>query len=281
MTINTAAFAAFNPFPAYTWGTNSADLLYIEAAGNAGTVISAGSTNIDFIEVLDAENAWSSNEFTAPRTSTYTLEGAVFETPAANNQIDVYKDTGGGYTLLRKASEIQNSQAHTFKITEQLNAGDKLALRMITGSQLSNSTTEHWLRIKEIPTQASVVENLAASATLCQTKTLNAPTLTTAAVLLTFSNLTVGKYYKAKAAASIANSGTLSINHNSSQIVLATNTSGAFLDTRVNSPVFQAAATTATLENPDTVQVYGDDTTRETWMELCELPDSYVQTTKF
>lgn len=113
--------------------------------GNAGTALTADTTNIDFsTKVYDSHVAWSGTGFTAPRPAWYNYDGTIAVTASGGEGIEIYINTVRKY---RASSAVASSDIVHFSGGTYLNAGDILSFRSDTNKTLSNSAVAHWIAI--------------------------------------------------------------------------------------------------------------------------------------
>lgn len=123
------------------------------AGGNATEVITAGTTNIPFIESEDTTGSWDGDEFTAPLTMDYIFEGTIAFGSSSTRLTYAYKSVGGGaysqFKYIGTFPAAGDGGLQPFKSVIRLNAGDKIALRVVTnGGTLANTATGHTLFIR-------------------------------------------------------------------------------------------------------------------------------------
>jgi hypothetical protein len=118
-----------------------------QGAGNAATVITANTTNIDFTETTDSHGAFDGTTFTAPKTSFYIIEGAIRYTTSAVRRIDAYIDAVQG-----KQVGFQGASSPRVIISAivKLNKGEALTFRCSGGGTLNNDSLGHHLSIVEL-----------------------------------------------------------------------------------------------------------------------------------
>ena len=122
----------------------ASEKVFCQYTGNAGTVLTADVTNIDFTtKVTDSHGAWSGTVFTAPRPGFYNFAGSMLITAATAR--DIFAWVGGvkSYNLnLPNANATASFAGGVF-----LNAGVTLSFRSDTTVTLSNNATIHWIAI--------------------------------------------------------------------------------------------------------------------------------------
>ncbi len=92
----------------------------VQAYGNGGTVLTGGTTDIDFTtEDVNSHAAWSTDTFTAPVTGDYVFTGNIKTTASVTIAIDAYVNASQKF---RVGAEI-TSDTHDFSGQLRLNAG--------------------------------------------------------------------------------------------------------------------------------------------------------------
>lgn len=129
--------------------------IVVRAEGNGGTAITAGTTNIDFTQIEDTDNAFDGTTFTAPRDGYYSVEGSIYFTATGARRVHAYVD---GTDTRGLNSTDANNNIHDFSGIFKLSSGEALTFRTQTsGGTLSNSTTFHFLNIVEVAQQVNDV----------------------------------------------------------------------------------------------------------------------------
>ena len=276
---------------------NSSELLNISATGNDGTGV-VNTTNINFIETKDNKNAWNIDTFTVPvgYNGKYTISGLVALTTVAARVIDVYK----GGVFYKRCGDVISHDSHSFSCDLDLVENDVITLRQNTTANLQNTESLHFLSIKQTAFAMDIVHNLSNQKTKCQTKILSAAVTANGVMSdLTFNNLTIGKLYRYNSKIQIyenpspvsgfkevyidAKNGSTLID----RIIERTDANNIdyYRVTVKADKYFRATNTTLTTETASMnrtaiVGAVGLGTTY-TYVELCELPDTYVETTEF
>ncbi len=139
---------------------------YVEAAGNAGEVISVFTEDIPFIEAVDANGLWDGSGFTANRDMFIDVDGMT--SFSATSSAVLYQYIGG---VQGKAISVSQAASGEKKIntTVKLNAGQRFSIKSDSGVTLNNNPQTHHLVIKELPNYedlilASLEESQAATA---------------------------------------------------------------------------------------------------------------------
>jgi len=121
--------------------------IVVTGAGNGDEVITASTTEIPFTEISDDDSAWDGDQFTAPTTGYYKVDGSVHYTSNTAGRVELR--VGGTYTKTIGEPD-STSNIVNFNGTQLLNAGDVLSLRTNVTKTLVNSTIHHWLDIRRI-----------------------------------------------------------------------------------------------------------------------------------
>jgi hypothetical protein len=128
----------------YTTAVDSLTGSYLRATGNAGTSITANTTNIDFAnEVEDTSGSWNGTVFTAPKYGFYEVHGVVDIT--SNSSFYIYAYINGVQSIPLGTGPA--SAEKKFDGVVKLNEGDTLSFRSDQGVTLNNSTI-HSITIK-------------------------------------------------------------------------------------------------------------------------------------
>lgn len=122
----------------------ASDKVFLQYTGNAGTVLTANVTNIDFTtKVVDSSLAWSGTVFTAPRAGWYNMIGSVAFTAGVAANIRVYINTVQKFNMSSGVSDaIKNITGAAYLL-----AGDLVSFRSDTNATLTNSAVNHWISI--------------------------------------------------------------------------------------------------------------------------------------
>jgi len=277
---------------------NSSQLVRVKAEGNNNDVLTGGVTDIVFSEeVEDPYNAWDGSGFTAPKTANYLITGMMRFTTVATTQAVVYID---GASTETRVSYSPSDAILSFVGQVTLTQGQRLSLREPFARTLFDSEDYHHIEIQELPDTESIVKNLLAesSQTKCQTKILQGDITTNGSHIndLKFSNLKASRFYKLYVQSQIFTdpNNTVLVEIFNADDNVFTNKIGriyqlqgantGLFTTRSNAYVFKAVETFVTLyytESGTTQRIEGDGTKSETFATLCEMPETYVETTEF
>jgi len=182
----------------------SDDLCQVIAYASGAQALSVGYNNIAVdTKIKDNCNAYNNTTyvFTSPKDTCYAIAGTVkFAAGSSSDMFGEIADSGG---QLANRSGNRNTSSTIFhsKISSTplcMNQGETLRLRGYTDIA-KNTEGVSGLTITELPDTSSIVKNLLAesSQTKCQTKYLSSNTSTTGVMPeLTYTNLTVGKKYR-------------------------------------------------------------------------------------
>jgi len=124
----------------------ASEKVYVEAAGNAGTVLTASVTNIDFTEITDSHGAWNGSVLTAPKTGAYNISGMI-RTGSVQTTIIAYVNGASKKAVSSNSAAFANNPFYGQFL---LNKGDTLSLRSDTGTTLSNIASAHHLFIHSL-----------------------------------------------------------------------------------------------------------------------------------
>ncbi len=273
--------------------TKSDDLVKVSARNNSNESIT--STNpVAFIEIEDEDNAWNGTVFTAPKTASYHFDGAVLWSGNKINIFFLYKDTGSGYNLDTPCSQRGGSQdIGKISCIVNLNQGDKVKITSNESITLVNIAAYHYLEIREMPTQQSIVANLLADEGMvrkCQTKYLSDDVTSNGGAItdLEFSNLQVGKKYQVQMNARFSSTSTdntsLVFSYNTSELVNITmSPNNAVLDGQKTFSFIASESTTSAYASSlgSGSQLRGNGTLDETFVTLCQEPETTIFTTEW
>jgi hypothetical protein len=261
---------------------NSSELCQVEASGNNAQALTANITDIRFnvTESKDTCNAYDGTTFTATKTAMYYIDGMFQNSTSVQFQINAYKNA----TLLKALSDnIAANNIRKFSGFVELSSGDTLTLR--ASQTITGAATAHefqYISITELPDTESIIKNLSNQKTKCQTKYLSAnySTSTQSIPDLEFTGLTIGKTYQVGGVVRPLSSST---QHNFRNSVSGTGNSVGVLSTNVTSnsvfiAPFKAIDTALRVSNENTNTLLGIGDRSQTYITLCELPDTYVET---
>ena len=267
---------------------NSSELVKVEASGNGGQTITSAQ-NIVFNETNDTSGWFSSNTTITPTKDTWIhIEGMLHINSINNRAIYLNDGTSNivtcGYevsstTLLKFSciSKVEKTKSYTFR------PNDTITLQ---------NTTSHYIKITELPDTESIIKNLSNQKTKCQTKYLSAQVSTSGTMSdLTFNNISTGKRYRLYTKGVFLNQsgveGVISIIHDSNTIstLYSSDYNTTPLKTSSTSDLISFVATNTSITFSATSdgnsRIAGNGTRNNTFAELCELPDTYVETTEW
>lgn len=270
---------------------NSSDLVVVEAFGNTGIGITSLTTDVQWSsEKEDDYNAWNGTQFTSPRDSCYDINAGVRSTANTQSQLRLYINgsPNGVYKAPMASYIIKNYEFANVC----LNKDDVLSFRSDSGYTLQPDTSYHRLVIQERPNTQSIIKNLSNQKVECQQKFLSSDISSASNAIisdLAFNNLVIGKRYRAYLRSRCnfpsSNACSVYIDDNGTSICRTTPSgSGGLSEAGFNICEFTASTTTLNTmagfaSASAIIQGSGDDLA--TNVRLCELPDTYVETTKF
>jgi hypothetical protein len=122
----------------------ASEKLYLQYTGNAGTVLTANVTNLDFTtKVIDSSGAWNGTTYTATKPGWYTVLGSMAATATTTNDLYIYVNGTVKYNVCVSAS----ARIKPFSGGTYLNQGDVMSIRSDSAITLSNEATNHWISI--------------------------------------------------------------------------------------------------------------------------------------
>jgi hypothetical protein len=272
---------------------NSSELVKVEASGNGGQALTVDVTNITWSnKTVDNYNAWNGTTFTAPKDSYYLVNAHAVVTVADQRFLNTYVNNSLAF---RCSQFTPTTPQYICAVTIKLNKNDTLNIRLGSLAGTLSNVTSHRLSITELPDTESIIKNLSTQKTKCQTKILASNVTASGTVSsLGFSSLVIGKTYELSyQCAMIANTSTASNEprlrfDNGSDIVSfcrsGKNVGTFILDTSVSgSSKFKATSTTLAVDAIASTGavVSGNGLRSGTFLQLCELPDTYVETTEW
>ena len=123
----------------------ASEKIYLQYTGNAGTVLTAGTTNLDFTnKVVDSHGAWNGSVFTAPRPGWYDVKGSALATTSGSRDLFIYV---GGVSQPAISGAYVSTNVLGFSGGAYLLAGQQMSIRTDVGYTLSNSATLHAISI--------------------------------------------------------------------------------------------------------------------------------------
>jgi hypothetical protein len=267
----------------------SSDLCMVDARGNPAQS-TTGSIDILFNqnEVKDNCNAWNGSSFTAPRDMRIMVSGQI----QANATFNGYYNAHINGTLTKAVSDaaISNNQRN-FSVTVDLLKDDVFSIRPNNPVTMAGAEEFHHISITESADTESIVKNLSNQKVECQTKSFQSSSITGTGVIaaLTFNNLDTSKYYSLNSKLGITHT-TSSLGDKYTYIGLNgvnvplgynnlrdTSTGAMWYQNVFNLSHFKPTSTSiehnvTLIQN--TAISYG-------YATLCELPSTFVETSKF
>lgn len=130
------------------------DVITIAGAGNAGTGITTGVTDVDFIETDDSSGAWSGTVYTVQRSnSILQISGQVQLTSNGARFLQLFKNGAAFKTDISNFPAATTNHGFVFQLTEnEVVQGDTLSVRIgvgAAGGSLSNSIVDHYITVVE------------------------------------------------------------------------------------------------------------------------------------
>ena len=130
---------------------NLTEISSVLAEGNAGTAITAATTDIDFTEVSDSRGAWSGTAYTVQNSdSVISLKTVVRFTTSGTRIVELYKN-GTVYKNIGASNGSNTEETGSYVSSKgEFSAGDLLTFRVETvGGTLLNDSETHYLNIIE------------------------------------------------------------------------------------------------------------------------------------
>ena len=276
---------------------NSSKLCYVEANNNDGEAITSSTEDIPFKTIVkDDCGAWSNagntgsntnDAFTANKNGVLFFSGVARQSTGTQFSIEVYDNNSYVATCGQQLDTTISSILFSCIVPE---IKDHVYTLRFNDHKTVTSSPTHVIRIMEFPDYESVIANLSNQKTKCQTKHLSTNVTTNGNIPdLAFSNLSIGKMYSINVFLRSANTAfdniVLQVDH-SGQVLLAPTTHANATGTAQasgTSYIFKALASTITSQAVSLTSgtIEGDGSNNLTWIQLCELPDTYVETTEF
>ena len=256
------------------------DLVKVAGVSNGGIGITVND-DIPFTETEDNFNAFNGTKFTVPRSGHYLINGSFIVT--ANQTGNWAKLVVDGVEVKEIGREQGSDSRILFNYMGYFTQGQEVSIRQRYTVTLSTDPKIHYINISELPDTTSIVKNLLAesSQTKCQTKVLSANSSGLGIMTdLQFNNLVIGKKYSL--------SGKFFLDANSNAVFKDGATSTQAFPQLYNSAnlqiqsvgryVFTANTSTIYPQQLTTSTIYGAAGVNNTWVQLCQLPDTVVDT---
>lgn len=266
----------------------SGDVATSYALNSLGFTVTASTEPIPFVIAEDNKSGWSQvgshglDSYTAPSTGTYDVSGVITVTANQDDwQIIAYVN-GALVTPLGYQRGAVSSPINTYSGKIKLQKDDVLTIRTNRTVTLSTTMGYNTVYVHQLVDTESLVKNLNDNNNVkCQTKFLSANTSAIGDIAdLTFNNLTIGKRYRMHLQARSGTSGQVQVIHNGVVLANAYSSAASFSNS-ASTGTFSATTTTISSYKANAVLSNGDGTKNQTWAELCELPDNYIETTEF
>ena len=272
---------------------NSSDLVIVRAEGLTAESITANTTAIKYTEVIDNTGSWNTDFFTSPRNTRYVINAGLRATTSTINLLSIWVDTGGGYARKHYISDESSNNDRSFgTVFIDLNAGDKLQVRVDASLTTNNDPVASYLTIQELPDTESIIKNLNDNNNVeCQTKYLQGDITSNTGDPnesdMDFNNLEIGKKYRicyqvlAESQNVAVDNISLDADHNGVEVASVVNsfTGTSEANTTYTCETFTGAASTLTFDAVSISagnSIKGDGTVSQTHATLCELPDNYI-----
>ena len=263
----------------------SDDLTSIRAELSLGGAITQNVTPLNYIETSDDKSEWSGDTFTPASSGTFKFEGVAYFTTAESRDIYLWINRqGAGYVqeIYASKSLTANTTIYPYSGTVDLLVGDTVQIRQGGGASTTQRTTLkqfNYLTITQSATKESIVANLMqGQTTKCQTKYLSADSSSIGTLAdLAFAGLTVGKKYDLRGQFFGNGDSQVQVRHNGTTVIARWYSETAAV-APINSGVFTATTTTIEPHQASTLTIFGNNGKDESWLELCELPDTVIET---
>jgi hypothetical protein len=277
---------------------NSSELVDVLVSASSSQSLTGGVATKINLNTIARDNGGnfntSTNTFTSPKDTCYAVSGvARYSTGSAS---DMFAQLGGTIAqavglLGNRGSTSGNFASVVSNPVVCMSQGETLTLLAYNGVT-RNSEANSFLAIKELPDTESIIKNLSNQKTKCQTKYLSANVTATGIVSdLTFNNLSIGKKYQmtfyAKLRSTVAAHTTSVIEFEDSagvDVVPMMRTllsfSGINQDNWLtfNHSLFIASNSVFRV---NVANISGVRLEAGTYLQLCELPDTYVDTNEW
>lgn len=121
----------------------------LQAAGNAGEVISSGVTDIPFIEIADSNGAWDGDTYTVQdNDSVIEMSWSCLFTTTSSRVFRLFKN-GSSYNYVGNVHSLDYHSSSYVSAKGEFAKGDTLNIRLSGTGTLSNDSEFHWLNIVE------------------------------------------------------------------------------------------------------------------------------------
>lgn len=127
----------------------------VEAKGNAGTAITANTTNIDWTETLDTSASWNGTAFVPKETNLFHFDGMIRSTASASLTIRSYVNgVGNKFCGILPTS----SDKLKFNCSLYLKSGDSVTFRSTASFTLFSDSNQHYINIRKQGSNHSLME---------------------------------------------------------------------------------------------------------------------------
>jgi len=275
---------------------NSSELSVVYGNETSYTANVNNGQYFTFNEQEDNNNIWSGSLLTAQRDACFKISGRARFATSTAYLIGLHKNSGGTTLSSQIISNYQGSaNARMFDQQVCLSKGDTWGLTPNVSITQENIGS-HFINITETATTQSIIKNLSNQKVECQTKTLSGDVTTTGLISdWQFNNLEIGKKYSIEVNYHCYESNT-SVNSKHCVVEVESPTKD-FIDwheiavntsANMRSTVYGKKDIIAeneilrfnvyTLNNAN---IKASSSGKISTVKLCELPDTYVETTKF
>ena len=256
--------------------------------GTTSTTVNISTDTTWSTKIKDVNNSWNGTQYSPSKTSMCLIDGSFQFTSTSADNIFLYKDG----VQFRIIGDRGSSTIRRFHYLGEFEEGANYSIRTGTNTIFDNSN--HFMSIQCASDYESIIANLSNQKTKCQTKILSGSVATTGNLAdVTFSNLTIGKRYQYTANFRLSETSTAS--NEKYGLVNISNHSDGLQNrledsyTRVTTTRHQAtlnlngkfiAAETSLVPrftNVSNIQIAAGSAAYS-FVELCELPDTYVET---
>lgn len=141
--------------------------------GNAGTSVTANTTNIPFtVQDKDTHAAWNGSTFLAPISGFYQVFGSINVTPSDTAQVSIYIDGTQKFRMFNNSTSATTIKPFAGMV--YLNAGQSMSIRTTGTTTIVNTPEYHWISICRVsgPSVITATETVACEYTSTAGNTL-------------------------------------------------------------------------------------------------------------
>jgi hypothetical protein len=273
---------------------NTTDTYDMDASGSVCGAITSNVTPLKFTEISETsgQNYWNGDTFTPDRDMRIHIEGNYQLSSSASVTLKWFE----GSTEIKHFGSSANRNNPHFSGVVDVTAGQSYTFRIGVNETQTTSPISNWVRIREVPTTKSIIKNLNDESFFkekCQIKILSADITSDVTIAdLTFSNLDITKLYEIKGCfqrlISVDGGSSIQIQDSTTFMTIRMNPPSASTSTQVTQcfESFKHKPDQSTLNFVSngfatTERLEGNGTTNETWVEVCEQPESVIETGEF